>query len=111
MIIGHPKGILFANSFDFIKKGQFSDVKATDKAKSRSFVLELKILDANITFEVWDDISYLKNKKRLHHVVAIFIDGSAYQFKNIKSVWKLDSIAKLFKKGRLRSKGLLPQVL
>lgn len=103
--------INLTNSFDFIKKGQFMDIPISEDIKARNYALDLKILDTNVVFEIWDDINYLKNKKRLHHVVAIFIDGSPYQFKNSKSLWKIESIAKLFKKSKLISKRLLSQVL
>lgn len=99
--------INLANGPDFINNGDYKEGGKIEGGKKKVFCVDIKVLDAKVTFEVWDDISYLRNKKRLHQVVAVFIDGSPYQFKNCKQVWKVDTIAKLFKKGWFSSKGLL----
>lgn len=92
-----------SNAYDFVKKGEFKIVDAIDKNKKRYQEIHLTILGKKIAFEVYDDIGYLKSKKKLNQVVAIFIKGSPFQFKDSKNVWGVDTIAKLFRKSNLNS--------
>lgn len=96
------------NAHDFIKKGEYKPVTTTEKPKKRYQEIHLTILGKNIAFEIYDDVGYLKSKKKLNQVVAIFIKGSPFQFKDAKGIWGVDTIAKLFKKGKINSEGLLP---
>lgn len=86
------------NAYDFIKKGEFKLIDSGEKAKKRYQEIHLTVLNKKISFELYDDIGYLKSKKKLGQVVAIFIKGSPYQFKDCKGVWGVDTIAKLFRK-------------
>ena len=95
------------NVQDFINKGEYKPVNANDKPKKRYKDMHLTILGKKIAFEVYDDIGYLKSKKKLNQVVAIFIKGSPFQFKDCKGVWGVDTIAKLFKKSKLTSQRVL----
>lgn len=96
-----------SNAYDFIKKGEFKMISSSEKPKKRYQEINLTILNKKIAFEVYDDIGYLKSKKKLHQVVAVFIKGSPYQFKDVKGVWGVDTIAKLFRKSKLKSSWLL----
>lgn len=95
------------NAHDFIKKGEFKYVDSTEKPKKRYQEIHLTVLGKKIAFEIYDDIGYLKSKKKLNQVVAVFIKGSPYQFKDSKGVWGVDTIAKLFRKSLLKSPRLL----
>lgn len=95
------------NAYEFIKKGEYKSITTTEKSKKRYIEIHLNILDKKIPFEIYDDIGYLKSKKKLSQVVAIFIKGSPFQFKDCKGVWGIDTIAKLFKKGKMKSEGIL----
>jgi len=97
----------FLNIYDFIKKGEYKQVVENEKQKKRYLEIHLNVLDKKIAFEVYDDIGYLKSKKKLNNVVAVFIKGSPFQFKDCKGVWGVDTIAKLFRKGNFKSKRLL----
>lgn len=95
------------NVYDFIKKGEFKPVVDAEKPKKRYQEIYLTILGKKIAFEIYDDVGYLKSKKKLNQVVAVFIKGSPFQFKDCKGIWGVDTIAKLFKKGKLISERLL----
>lgn len=91
------------NAHEFIKKGEFKIVDSGEKPKKRYQEIYLTILGKKITFEIYDDIGYLKSKKKLNQVVAVFIKGSPYQFKDVKGIWGVETIAKLFRKSKLNS--------
>ena len=48
------------------------------KVNRKNFEVYLKIFDKKIAFEVYDDYHYLKNKRKLKNIVAIFIKGNPH---------------------------------
>ena len=89
------------NAEGFLAQGQY--LPAAAGARGRVFQWELEVLSRRVAFEVWDDVNALKERRRLGHVVAIFLTGSPYQFKAIEAAWKEPSIARLFNRGWVRS--------
>lgn len=85
------------NAVQFLTEGKYIASDNSSKVKKKSAEMCLELLGERVTFEIFDDITSLKNKNQLSHVAAIFIKGDQHQFKDIKLVWGLSQIAKLFK--------------
>lgn len=59
------------------------------------------INDQRVTFEIYDDIPYLKSSKKIDRVVAIFLTDHKWQFKDSGKTFGEENIAKLLTKSKL----------
>jgi len=66
------------NAKNFLKKGEFVNVEENEKLMRKNFEVFLNIMGKRVAFEVVDDFYYLKNRKKIRNVVAIFIKGTPY---------------------------------
>lgn len=92
-----PGNLCLSNAESFLARGVYDP---NPPRRDAPFQFETEVLDRKIAFEVWDDINTLRSKKKLASVVAVFISGDPYQFKDIERSWEEPSIARLFKRVR-----------
>jgi len=88
------------NAGTFLSEGKYNVIEEGTKINHRPIEVKFEILGHRVAFDIYDDLNYLRNKKKLHLVAAIFIKGNPYQFKDVEEVWSENNIAKLFKKVR-----------
>lgn len=88
------------NAGTFLSEGKYNVIEEGTKINHRPMEVKLDILGSRVAFDVYDDLNYLRNKKKLHLVAAIFIKGNPYQFKDVDEIWGENNIAKLFKRVR-----------
>lgn len=100
--------ISLQNAERFLAQGVYVPAPAET---GKVFHWELDVLGKRVVFEVWDDLNALKERRKLPQVVALFLTGNPYQFKNIETLWKEPSIARLFNKSCLKSSCLSACVL
>lgn len=84
------------NVEQFLTQGQY--VEAQRDAANDGFMKEvyLRILDRDVSFEIWNNFFVLQKRKRLPFVVALFIKGTANQFQKVKEQWGHKNVAVLF---------------
>jgi hypothetical protein len=99
------------NALEFFNNKYFVEVR-TGEAKNSKYekwvpynqkkkateIFSYPIANKNIGFEIWDDLRLVKQRNRIESVVAIFVKGTQFEFKNIEKIFGYKDVATLFDK-------------
>lgn len=96
-----PGNLNLRNVKQFLVKGEYNPNYEGLTTMARNYE-EVKhdINDQRVTFEIYDDIPYLKSSKKIDRVVAIFLTDHKWQFKDSGKTFGEENIAKLLTKIR-----------
>ena len=70
--------ISLGNVKQFLKDGQYTTATGTESGK---VLVERRICDQTVTFEVYDSVTSF-TEREWQRVVAVFLDGNSWQFKD-----------------------------